>query len=288
MNMPWFVGLIEVETEISCRGGVCECSDGDAIHAGFGDGANIVEGDASGGFEKDARLSHGDGLGEQWRGHVIEEEDVHSIEPESFRQLIQCVHLDLDTQSLGLGAADAFLQGRNSARSRKVVVFDEDHIAEAHPVVCSASGANSGFFKFAKARSCFARVENPGLGSRDGIHVRAGQRGNPAEPLEKVQRGSFCGHQGFGRASQTQNRILLGDPGPLRQKARSLDLIAHAPKNLDGGRSAGQHAGLPRDDAGGDRPAPEREIPGGGIAGAEVFGEREADDVLAEAGGLHD
>src|ERR1700677_1335768 len=72
-----------------------------------------------------------------------------------------------------------------------MIFFYEDRVIEAEAMICAAAGADSVFFKRAQARRCFARIENRGAGSDNGVNVRARESGDAAQTLEQIESDAF-------------------------------------------------------------------------------------------------
>src|SRR5262249_31768623 len=130
--------------------------------------------------------------------------------------VVQGLTLDLDRQPRFL--RPLYRRG-DAAAETQVVVLDQHGVVEAETVVRPAAGAHGQLLESTEAGWRLARVEDDRTRSRDGIDLARGQRRDPGEPAEQVERGALTGEERAGAA---------GDPGHL-----ALDRVAVAGDRLE-------------------------------------------------------
>ena len=94
--------------------------------------------------------------------------------------------------------------------SSKMIVFNHEHIIETHAMVFSAAGSHSGFFQKPQPRRGLARIEYHGLGSANGFHISASDRGDAGESLNEVQRRAFGSENRGSRTLNSENNVPFG------------------------------------------------------------------------------
>ena len=74
-----------------------------------------------------------------------------------------------------------------------MVVLDEDPVEERAAMVRAAAGAHRGLLQRPHPRCRLARVEELRPGAGESFRVAPGERGDPAQALEEVERGALRG-----------------------------------------------------------------------------------------------
>jgi len=160
-------------------------ADGDVIHAGFRIVADVFQANASRGLHRDMpgmtsytnnRLAH------VFHFHVIEQDALCTV-GQGFIQLRQRADLNFNRLLLS-----AILQGPlercgYASGQRDMVILDQDAVRKVEAVVLAAASAYGVFIEHAQSGSSFACIQDPRLGSMDGVNVLTGRGGDSAEPL---------------------------------------------------------------------------------------------------------
>lgn len=142
-------------------------------------------------------------------GHVVEEDDVDVFEGEEAFDLLDgvCFEFDADVGVFGFDLLDGVLEVVVLVFCEEVVVFDHDHVVEAHAVVGAAAAGDGVFFQPAPAWGGFACVEDFGGGIFDEVDVGFCGGGDGAESLEEVEGGAFGGEDAGGAAGDLEDGV---------------------------------------------------------------------------------
>ena len=92
----------------------------------------------------------------------------------------------------------------------KMVVFNHEHVIETHAMVFCATGSHSGFFQKPQPRRGLTRIEYHGLGSANGFHISASDRGDAGESLNEVQRCAFGSKNRGSGTLNSENNVPFG------------------------------------------------------------------------------
>ena len=68
-----------------------------------------------------------------------------------------------------------------------MIVLDQDHVVQSHPVIHASSDSHRRLFKFTQSRCGLPRIENGALGSFKRCHDLSSARSNTAHPLHKIE-----------------------------------------------------------------------------------------------------
>ncbi len=250
----------EVERQIQGRRRVGQCADADSINACLSQGPNCGQIHSAGGFELDLGcqgVAAAHGLGDEFRPEVVDQDDVGPA-GESALELTR-VSRPRSRPScprgvLARAAAMAAAIGSSSARPRgclepgQVIVLDQDGIVQAEAVVAAPAAPDRVLFQRTPAGRGLARVVDRGARAGDRRDEPRRQGRDPAQPLQKVERGPL--HRPAANASARATRAIRL-PGrresPSASNGSQLGReLKFGDQSLDG-RQAGQHAGRPRD-----------------------------------------
>ena len=234
-----------------------ERADRDLVDPGLGDVADVLERDAAGGLEARAAADERDG-GAHRRGVMLSRRIASAPAASASDTCSSVSH----STSTGSGVA---------ARSRSTAVATEPAARRWLSLTSTPSSSpKRWFFPPPQATACFsstrrpgrrlARVEDRGAGALDRVDVAAGQRRDPGEPREEVQRRALAGedralgpgHAGDGGAGvhgrpfvderlEAELRIeraehRLGDPEPADDAGLLHDEVRRARRvGVDGG-----------------------------------------------------
>ena len=172
-------------------------AEADAIDARLRDRAKSAERHATGRFEEDAGsdgIPTSDRLAQDWRRHVVEEDDIGGGGQCDF-ELLEGIDLDLEGHFLtmfGTGQPDGARDhiGR-PPQGGEMIVFDEDAIAEAHSVIVSATLSDGVLLEKPPSGGRLACVEDSGARSFYFTHKSGCQRCYSRKSLNKIQRHAF-------------------------------------------------------------------------------------------------
>ena len=149
-------------------------------------------------FEEDGGgelVAQGDGAAEVVMAHVVEQENIEADEGQKGGDLVESIGFDFDLQRgmpcFDRGDAGSEIDG--AGVGDEVVVFHHDGVVEAHAVVPPASVENGRLFQLAPSGGGLAGVEKLRGGAVDGVDEGAGDRGDAAETLQKIQNSALGG-----------------------------------------------------------------------------------------------
>ena len=190
---------LQAEADVHGASRVRDGAGRDEIGAGFGVGADGVEGDAAGEFDLGTAGDLAHPIGGFGGGEVVEQQ-VGGAAIERFAQLFPRAYFDLDGQAGGAGPPDGIA---DAAGRRDVIVLDQDGVVEAHAVVRGSAGRGGGLFERPHAGGGFARIEDAAAGAGHGFGVAACQGGHAAQALQEVQGNALACRVGCGRGRST-------------------------------------------------------------------------------------
>jgi hypothetical protein len=271
----------EVEGEIDGWGGVRDGTDGDEMHAGFGDLADGLKVHASACFELNFFGTEANSLVHVLMGHVVEKYDIHSLQAEKTFGLLECVGLEFDADA-GIGCAcggDHVLQVFEIKSCREVIVLNHEHIMEADPVVAGAACGDSGFFQEAQAWSGFAGIEYDGISPANSFDKSTSHGGNTAETLDEIQGGALGGEDRGCSSFDSYDDIAFFQGGAVRQFDLNLKCGIDTVENLRSDLSAGKTGWFAGDDFRRSLRAGEGEPFCSDIPRPDILGEGEVYDV---------
>jgi len=249
-----------------------EAADGNAVHAGFGDGAHGVQADVAGGFEQGAAGRAFDCAAHGVEIEIIEQDQLRTGR-QRFVELVQRFHLDLHAHAVA-GQPERRFQHRCDAAGRGDVVFlDQDAVVEPDALVLSAARAHRVFFGQAQAGQRLAGVEDGGARAGDGCDVRPGRRRHGRQGLQEIQRRPLGGEQCPGAALDLDQQVARCDRIALvHLPVEAAGRVQRAEAGVEPG-PPGNHRRLARDDAGMGGLRGRKEA-GGQVAAADVFRQR--------------
>ena len=96
-----------------------------------------------------------------------------------------------------------------------MVVLDQCGVRQRQPVVAAATGAHRVLLQGPQAGGGLAGVAYDGPGALDGVGPAAGQRGDPGQVTQQVQRAALGGQQGTDLAAGRQDRLADLDPATV-------------------------------------------------------------------------
>ena len=252
----------------------------DKVDPGLGDAPDPLEIHAAGGLE--LYWPAVTAIGRDGGGHFIEAEFVEHDDVraglERLGELAEGLDLHLDRHAISHGARCRD-RGGDRAGCGDVVLFHQDAVVEAHPVVPAAAAAHRVFLGEAQARQRLAGVEHGAAGAADGGHVGCRDGGGAGEGLQEVERRALTRQQRARGALQCAERgaareALAVSRSPMQPDAR-VDLPEHGLRI----GPTGQHGGLARDDLRASQAAG-RNKQRGQVAGADVLGQRPRHDLV--------
>ncbi len=133
----------------------------------------------------------------------------------------------------------------DAAGEAKVVVLDEERLAEAHPVVRAAAAPDRVLLELAQTGSGLASVEQRGARPFEFGDASGGQRCDAAEAAEDVQRRPLARENGSGGTCDAGNlggnmvhSLAVLDLG--RDRDRGIERGEHGPDD----RQAADHSGF--------------------------------------------
>ena len=88
-----------------------------------------------------------------------------------------------------------------------MIVLDQHHVVQTETMIGSAAGTDRGFFQFPKPGCCFSGIENGYAIVCSRFDELAGQRCDPAQPLQKIQRHPFPFQNGAGPSVDLDDAI---------------------------------------------------------------------------------
>ena len=257
-----------------------ERADRDQLDAGGGDPGHRLEVDAPGCLEPRRRPG---GVAGANRGpqltlvHVVEQQPVGAC-GQRLGDLVGVAALDFDLE-LGVGGGGELDGAADPAGDRDVVLLDQDRVVEAHAMVAPAAGGHRALLERAQTGGRLAGVEDHGTATADRVDVTRREGRHPGKVGEQVERSALAGEQAPGRAAD--QRDLGGDRvAPLALDHQPVERVgARLSKDLLGDVEAEHHTGLLLNQVGaGTGRGRDRRLRGH-VTGAEVLGERPADEV---------
>ncbi len=238
-------------------------------------GANVGERDPARGLERHAAADDLDRPRDLVGAHVVEQDPV-GAGLERLDDLFERLGLDLDRDRR---VARARLDGGTDApRDPQVVLLDQDRVVEPGAMVRAAAAANRVLLQRRSPGVVLrvSRIVAPVPSTRS--TYRDGERRDPAEAAEQVERHALAREHGAGRALET-----CDDRRPARPRAlpgEQLDRDRRIEGREDGGR-----AGRPQTTPGSFTSSSARQRTAAGtiavgrpVAVADVFGEGRGDD----------
>ena len=222
-----------------------ERADGNSIDAGFGKVANIGERDSAGGFDRDAvvgiaRMGAGYGLAREIGSEIVEENGIGAL-GQGFIELGNRVDFNFDPShcaAICLRGADG---GRDAASQAHVIFLYEDRVIEAKAMICAATGADGVLFERAQAGRGFARIENRGAGSGDGVNVRARERGDAAQSLKQIESDAFGAEQRLRAAANPSDDLAGRDAIAIAAENFVFEIRIEQAKRFEGEIEARQN-----------------------------------------------
>ena len=123
----------------------------DAIDAGFGDGADIVQRDAAGGFQKQitmALVAPLNDLSKVIQRHIVEEDNVRENMPCPIK-LLEILNLNLCYDGMLSSVSKGKCSGSRFriTQSGQVVVLDQNSIVKSHAMIVTAATAHGIFLQ---------------------------------------------------------------------------------------------------------------------------------------------
>ena len=130
----------------------------------------------------------------------------------------------------------------DAAGDCRVVLLDEDGVAEPEAVIEPAAGLDCALLELAQAGRRLTRVEDARLGAVNRVDVACGQRRHTRQPPEEVERHALTGQDRPRRAFDRTHRPPIA-PLPLARERhepkRLVDLTKDRFGNVDPGNDTG-------------------------------------------------
>ena len=191
--------------------------------------------------------------------------------------VVECVDLHFDRQ-LGIHRAHPPHRFGDAPGHAHVVNPDEHAVVEPNPMVHPARHPHGILFQGAQGRHGLPGVEH-GDPSRAGIDEIPCHRGNPAQPLQEVQRGALRRQQ-RGRTAPQPGQLGTGLAAlSLASRGFELHMRVELPETLHRHVQTGQHTRCADDDHAGRRELGGDDRLGGHIAPSHVLGKRPPHDL---------
>src|SRR6266705_3771381 len=132
------------------------------IHARGRDAVHVFQSDAAACFEFDVVFSKRDSLSNLGCRHIVEQDDIDTLNFDKGTDLFQiiCLHFDTDVWPLLTKLANSIGEAGKSLESSQMVIFHEHHVVQTEPVVLSAASNYGGFFQCSQPRGCFPGIQN--------------------------------------------------------------------------------------------------------------------------------
>src|SRR5690242_16193517 len=271
--------IVEAHRQVDGADVLGQRADGDAVDAGFGDGADAFEVDAAGDFQWHAAGGEGDGFAQHRVREFIQQHTV-GARFDRLAQFVQRFHSAVEEYAGARGARGADRVG-NAARGGDVVFLDQDRIVKADAVVVAAAATHGVFLRKAQARDGLAGIEDFRAGAADGVDIGARHRGGAGKRLKEIERIAFARDQRTRVAFDLAQLGTCGDPVAIGTMPCDPYVWIELPKTFVGPRCAGKHRILAANDARtGMRVTVDQR--GGDIARADILGER-ARNIFADA-----
>jgi hypothetical protein len=125
-----------------------------------------------------------------------------------------------------------------------MVVFDEDAVGQAEPVISSASVAYGLFFEASPQWGCLACIQQPASGADYGVSHLARQSCNPAQSLGKIQCSPLARQKGPHSALQPEYHDVGFNSFPVGERAIYPDLGVEKFENFAERLRSGHNEGL--------------------------------------------
>src|SRR5436190_4405774 len=113
------------QADVDCARGMRQTANRDVIHAGGRDAVHVFQSDAAACFEFDVVLSKRNSLPNLGRRHIVEQDDIDTLNFDKGTDLFQiiCLHFDTDVWSLLTKLANSIGEAGKSLESCQMVVF---------------------------------------------------------------------------------------------------------------------------------------------------------------------
>ena len=123
------------------------------------------------------------------RLHVVEQDDVNSIDLKKRADLFEMVGLHFDPQigTFASHARNGLRETGQAALRADVIVFDQNHVVKAEAMIRAAAGEDGLFFQSAQSRRRLARIENLRPMFSDCFDKLPCQCRDSAKPLQKIE-----------------------------------------------------------------------------------------------------
>src|SRR6266404_58861 len=150
------------QADVDCARGMRQTANRDVIHTSGRDAVHVLQSDAAACFEFDVVFSKRDSLANLGRRHIVEQDDIDTLNFHEGTNLFEiiCLHFDTHVWSLLTELANSIGEAGKSLESSQMVIFHEHHVVQTEPVVLSAAGNYGGFFQCSQARGCFSGIQN--------------------------------------------------------------------------------------------------------------------------------
>src|SRR5256885_7723265 len=150
------------QVDVDCARGMRQSAHRDVIHASGRDAVHVFQSDAPACFEFDVVFSKRDSLANLGRRHIVEQDDVDTLNFGKGTDLLQiiCLHFDTDVWPLLTKLANSIGEAGKPLESCQMIIFHEHHVVQTKPVVFSATSNYGGFFQCSQPRGCFSGIQN--------------------------------------------------------------------------------------------------------------------------------
>src|SRR3984893_14955339 len=182
--------MSDLEGEIDRTRRMRERPDGNKIHAGGCDLADVFQSNTAAGFKFHFAFAEREGLANLSGFHVVEQNHVDPFNFEKASDLLERVGLDLDLDS-GMRVPKFSHRVRERVESGtgdKMVVFQHDHVEQTEAMVRSAAGDDGGLFQRAQSGRRFASIKNFHMFVCGCVDELSRQGRDPGQTLQKIER----------------------------------------------------------------------------------------------------
>src|SRR5438477_3281320 len=134
------------QVDVDCARGMRQSANRNAIHASGRDAVHVFQSDPAARFEFDVSFSESDSLANLGRRHIVEQDDIDTLNFDKGTDLFQIIglHFDTDVWPLLAKLANSIGEAGKSLESCQMVVFHEHHVVQTEPVILSAAVVGGG------------------------------------------------------------------------------------------------------------------------------------------------
>src|SRR5260370_30105916 len=129
------------QVDVDCARGMGQTANRDAIHASGRDSLHVFQSDAAARFEFDVAFSKRDSLANLGRRHIVEQDDIDTLNFDKGTDLFQiiCLHFDTDVWPLLTKLANSIGEAAKSLETCQMAIFHKDPLVQTEAAVPPAS-----------------------------------------------------------------------------------------------------------------------------------------------------